>query len=360
MSSTNYINMSSESQMEMPTISHILPVETPTGPPVSPASPFADAIVENPEPTPIVENPDATPIVADPDATPIIADPEAKPTVADPDATPIVADPEATPIVADPNPVIKPSVTDPEATPKLKQMVQIKINRVNEKDLVGIHQLQNQCFKGGEAYSLEVIQMLYQSCPFQFVAVTEPEETVVGFLITMPSCEWKDMVGLTIASFAVHESLRGSGLGKALLSTCLQITDNLTIDHPMTGKKIAPDVVLQVRTSNAKAIKLYQQMGFLKDHDLLKDYYSDPVEDAYIMYKRGQPINEEVDSPKPKSPTRILSELKSPPVKKSRNREDRPSDWNNYLIWGLTGISLALTSFVIGVKLMRGGKSDSK
>jgi ribosomal protein S18 acetylase RimI-like enzyme len=249
-----------------------------------------------------------------------------------------------------------------------KQTIQIKINRMTEKHLVGVHQLQNNCFKGGEAYTLEVIQMLHQSCPFQFVAVTEPEEEIVGLLITMPSCEWKDMLGLTIASFAIHENFRGRGLGRVVLTTFLQITDNLTMDNPITGKTIAPDVVLQVRVSNATAINLYQQMGFIQDPEILHNYYSGPCEDAYIMYKRGQPLTGVNHTPvavkqptQSKSPQPPQSKSPQPPQSKSPQfMKSKEEGWNNYLVWGLTGLTVALTSLAIGAKLMRGSKSDPK
>jgi ribosomal-protein-alanine N-acetyltransferase len=53
---------------------------------------------------------------------------------------------------------------------------------------------------------------------------------------------------------------------------------------------------LEVRVSNAGAIALYRQLGFL-DHGVRPGYYSDNQEDALVMWRRGAP-----EDPVPEDP----------------------------------------------------------
>ena len=49
-------------------------------------------------------------------------------------------------------------------------------------------------------------------------------------------------------------------------------------------KRYATRVLLEVRKSNASAIRFYEGFGF-KVLGERKDYYSNPVEDAFVMEK---------------------------------------------------------------------------
>ncbi|QKF94734.1 ribosomal RNA methyltransferase FtsJ domain protein [Fadolivirus algeromassiliense] len=72
----------------------------------------------------------------------------------------------------------------------------------------------------------------------------------------------------SIISFAIDEMYRGKGIGKQLIHHCLN-----TYKSP---------VRLHVRVNNFTALKLYRSLGFT-EAETLKDYYVEPVEDAYLM-----------------------------------------------------------------------------
>jgi ribosomal-protein-alanine N-acetyltransferase len=65
------------------------------------------------------------------------------------------------------------------------------------------------------------------------------------------------------------------GIGKQLMTTV--VTESL--------KRYATRVLLEVRKSNATAIRFYEGFGFRVLGER-KDYYSNPVEDAYVMEKQ--------------------------------------------------------------------------
>ncbi len=260
--------------------------------------------------------------------------------------------------------------------------IKVAIRPATAKDLEGIRQLQEQCFESEERYSVEILRHLYETSPIHLVAVTEQGDEIVGFLITMGACDYKECIGITIASFAIAEKYRKHGLGKAMLTTFVNVTENLIITHPQTGNLQTPDLILQVRESNNVAIHLYEIVGFTRDPQIMEDYYSKPVEGAYIMYKLGHPVDreqlpaqikkaeEEHLAKKTPSPKKTLSPKKK--VKKVVRKEADQSDWtqwnfpdwngpqwNRPLVWGLAGLGVAVTGLAICARLVRGNKTAS-
>ena len=65
------------------------------------------------------------------------------------------------------------------------------------------------------------------------------------------------------------------GIGRALMNTVMN--ESL--------KRYASRVLLEVRKSNSSAIRFYEAFGFKVLGDR-KDYYSNPIEDAYVMEKK--------------------------------------------------------------------------
>jgi ribosomal-protein-alanine N-acetyltransferase len=78
-----------------------------------------------------------------------------------------------------------------------------------------------------------------------------------------------------LVSIAVREQYRRTGVGSRLLEG--------TIRAMMDVYK-TDSIYLEVRISNAPAIRLYEKYGFRKAR-IIKGYYSDG-EDAYVMVKR--------------------------------------------------------------------------
>ncbi|MCR4691151.1 MAG: ribosomal protein S18-alanine N-acetyltransferase [Lachnospiraceae bacterium] len=78
-----------------------------------------------------------------------------------------------------------------------------------------------------------------------------------------------------INQVAVTEERQGRGIGKELLSSLLSAA----------AEKGMKACSLEVRTSNQRAVRLYESLGFEKD-GVRPGFYDHPKEDAYIMWKR--------------------------------------------------------------------------
>ena len=95
----------------------------------------------------------------------------------------------------------------------------------------------------------------------------EEDDTLVGFIGCSLMFET-----LAINNFSVLSSYKRQGIGEKLLQSLLA--------H---GKeKGVENFILEVRVSNEAAIALYKKYGFI-EIDRRKNYYEQPVEDAYIF-----------------------------------------------------------------------------
>ena len=77
-----------------------------------------------------------------------------------------------------------------------------------------------------------------------------------------------------IDTFAVSDDIKGKGAGTLLLKEYFKVLSELNV------RKTA----LEVRVSNIAAIKSYEKFGFATVNKR-KDFYTDPLEDAYIMIR---------------------------------------------------------------------------
>lgn len=100
--------------------------------------------------------------------------------------------------------------------------------------------------------------------------IAEEDGEILGYCGVLTALDEGD-----ITNVAVKKDRQRSGIGKKLI-TQLILT---AADAGVTT------LHLEVRTSNHKAISLYEQMGF-KQAGIRRDYYEDPVEDAVIMSRR--------------------------------------------------------------------------
>jgi ribosomal-protein-alanine N-acetyltransferase len=75
---------------------------------------------------------------------------------------------------------------------------------------------------------------------------------------------------LSISNVAIVPGYQGQHLAERLMREWFSRFDNGT------------RVLLEVRQGNARAIPLYERLGF-SIFNIREDYYSDPVEDAYLM-----------------------------------------------------------------------------
>jgi ribosomal-protein-alanine N-acetyltransferase len=101
---------------------------------------------------------------------------------------------------------------------------------------------------------------------------------VVGYLI----CSRYDTVW-HVMNVAVDPDLQGEGLGSGLLGHLLgEIDDD------------AARYTLEVRQSNAQAIRLYERFGF-RSAGLRRRYYQDNGEDAVIMWRTPATLRGRLD-----------------------------------------------------------------
>ncbi len=77
-----------------------------------------------------------------------------------------------------------------------------------------------------------------------------------------------------ITNVAVAEAARGRGIGRELVDTALRRAQARGIRS----------AVLEVRVTNAPAIRLYESRGFVRE-GIRKGFYECPKEDAYIYKK---------------------------------------------------------------------------
>ena len=103
-----------------------------------------------------------------------------------------------------------------------------------------------------------------------FVAEIDAEDVrprIVGFVIFHIAGDVSE-----IYNIAVESSHARSGIGWALMSAAIQ----------ESSRRDAEKVILEVRKSNNPAINFYLKFDF-KIAGERKNYYSNPIEDAYVM-----------------------------------------------------------------------------
>ncbi len=99
--------------------------------------------------------------------------------------------------------------------------------------------------------------------------VIEMDNKIVGY-----SIHWLILDEAHLSNIAVDPLFRRRGIGKFLLEKIIE----------SVKKMGARFLTLEVRVSNTNAISLYTKMNF-KVVGIRKNYYTNPVEDAFIMIK---------------------------------------------------------------------------
>ncbi len=140
------------------------------------------------------------------------------------------------------------------------------IRQMTEQDIVSIMLIENEAFTlpwSKEAYLGE----LKNNFATYLVCDYEGEVAAYGGI-------WVVFEDAHITNVAVGTDFRGQGMGKKLM---------LELEEVARRKK-AVRILLEVRPSNATALKLYDSLGYTPT-GLREKYYSDNGEDAIIMTK---------------------------------------------------------------------------
>jgi ribosomal-protein-alanine N-acetyltransferase len=116
-------------------------------------------------------------------------------------------------------------------------------------------------------WSAETFMSLLDRPGLELLVLEDAREGVIGYAVL-----WCILDQGELANVAVTPAVRGRGLGKYLLGRVLDVA---------RARGIAT-VYLEVRPSNAQAVDLYRQFGFV-EVGRRKGYYDQPREDALIM-----------------------------------------------------------------------------
>lgn len=111
--------------------------------------------------------------------------------------------------------------------------------------------------------------------------VAECEDQVVGYMIYELHKN-----RLHILNFAVSDACRRHGVGRAMID---KLMGKLSNDRRNR-------IMLEVRETNLDAQLFFRHLGF-RAVSVLRDFYDDSTEDAYLMQYRYQPTAEELLQP---------------------------------------------------------------
>lgn len=149
----------------------------------------------------------------------------------------------------------------------------IRIERLaGEDDLTGVLEVEQESFSN--PWTREMYQWELQNRAVCHIYVARTSDYAVAAFCAF----WLVVDEIHINNVAVRPAVRGRGIGTALLMHVFAEADRLG----------APSATLEVRASNAGALRLYERLGF-RVSATRRDYYSHPVEDAVILWRRARP-----------------------------------------------------------------------
>ena len=156
----------------------------------------------------------------------------------------------------------------------LRKVGDYVIRRCDESDLAVVIDINMAALP--EHYSDYFFESILRELPEAFI-VAELDGRVVGYIMCKIEFGFSNFRKLGfvkkghVVSVAVLEEHRGKGLGKALMLEGI---------NGVMHKK-SDEIYLEVRVSNAGAIKMYERLAF-ETKSRLRSYYRDS-EDAYLM-----------------------------------------------------------------------------
>ncbi|MDD2423290.1 MAG: ribosomal protein S18-alanine N-acetyltransferase [Candidatus Cloacimonetes bacterium] len=135
------------------------------------------------------------------------------------------------------------------------------MHRLTQADLPAVFEIENRSFQDPwpcEAFSEEVLQ---------YAMVLDVDDVLSGYILYHVILD-----EAVILNFAIDPDKRRQGHGEYLLGQSLS----------ELSESGCTRFFLDVRRSNAQAIKLYEKHGFMT-LGIRKGYYHDPPEDAIVM-----------------------------------------------------------------------------
>ena len=141
------------------------------------------------------------------------------------------------------------------------------VETLEEEDLEAVVAIEEASFSNPWTRQMFLWELQNVGVSYAYVLRT-PEWPVAAFCTI-----WVVLDEIHINNVAVRPECRGQGAGLALLRFILRLGGSL-------GARRA---TLEVRRSNAAALKLYDRLGF-RVAGARRNYYSNPVEDALILW----------------------------------------------------------------------------
>lgn len=139
------------------------------------------------------------------------------------------------------------------------------IRKATLDDIEGIYEVEEDCFS--VPWSRNSIKMDLMEAERTLYFVLEENQEIVGY-----GGAWIVLDEGQITNIAVKNKYRRSGNGAVLVRKLVR----------ELFKKGMTEIFLEVRQSNTAALVLYRRFGF-SVKGIRKNYYTDPIEDAYIM-----------------------------------------------------------------------------
>ena len=133
-------------------------------------------------------------------------------------------------------------------------------------DAEGIFAVEKESFS--VPWSLDAIHKELQNRELTMYYVLEDEEGQIAGYAGL----WRVLDEGQITNIALRRSCRGSGYGELLLRVLMEAG----------WEDGCSDIFLEVRISNVSALGLYRKLGY-QTLSVRQKYYSEPVEDAYVM-----------------------------------------------------------------------------
>ena len=146
--------------------------------------------------------------------------------------------------------------------------MQITIRKLKESDIAELARIERESFS--RPWSEESFRELL-TLDYARYLVAEADGEIAG------SAGMRVVYGEgDIDNVVVDRKYRGNGIAKALVSELIALGESEGIK----------EFTLEVRVSNAAAIRVYENAGFTSA-GVRPRFYEDPVEDALIMWRRG-------------------------------------------------------------------------
>jgi len=162
--------------------------------------------------------------------------------------------------------------------PKQQQQLRVHIRWMIRRDMADALEIENDGFEFPWSED-DFIRCLRQRNCIGMVA--EQEDRVVGFMIYE-----LHKTRLHLLNLAVSKDYRRRGVGAQMLA---KLTAKLSTQRRTR-------ILLEVRETNLPAQVFFRTQGF-RAVSVLRDFYDDTTEDAYLMQYRYRPVESEIILP---------------------------------------------------------------